>query len=76
MVRDTQQKVRALEWQAEMLERKKRELCLVLYNVPEASGTEEEDDIAVYTLVTGTHEDFSDIDFEYCLLGHMRLRTE
>ena len=70
MVSDTQQKVRALEWQAEMLERQKRELCLVLCNVPETSGTQEEDDIAVYTLVTGHTKIFLTLTLNIVCLQH------
>lgn len=57
MMKDTQHKVRALERHAEVVERQGRELCLVLYNVPKTSETEDEDDIAVKKLVVGTHKD-------------------
>ena len=68
--RDTQHKVRALECQARTVERQQRGLCLVLYNVPESSETEEEDDAdAVASLVWGTHEDASQLSLSIDRLG-------
>ena len=69
MVKDTQHKLRALERQAENVEQQNRELCLVLYNVPETSETAEEDDAAVAALVWETHEDASDMTLVINRLG-------
>ena len=51
------------------MEQQNRELCLVLYNVPETSGTEEEDETAVGMHFWNIHEDASDMALAIQRLG-------
>lgn len=73
MVTDHQHKMQAFHREAEEAARKARRLHLVLYNIPEVTEQEEED-AAIRALVTGTHDDMSDIDIGVARLGKSSLK--